>query len=226
MDLLLEQIFERLPRVQWAAGIGGLDGHLGRLHIRSRCRVFLYRRPKLIKCAVILRVFRRNPRRNRLRALELRSRIEKAALLAAMQLKIALWTFSRRIEACHKHRAAVRTPRSCYRPDHPRRARTEVIGRASRSALRRFPLPVFFLPFVLLFGITIAAVTVLAIHKRLRPSVATDCNYTLPDNCIKSCLFPRCIQSERYNRPAHQSFPLKLSWNASEREQKMGHLCL
>jgi hypothetical protein len=57
-------------------------------------------------------------------------------------------------------------------------------------------------------------VTVLAIHKRLRPSVATDCNYTLLHNPVKSCLFPRCIQSERYKRPAHQSSPLKLFWNA------------
>jgi hypothetical protein len=210
MALLLEEIFERLPRIQWAAGSGGLDGHLGRLHIGSRRRVFLYRGPKLIKRAVILRVFRRNPCRNRLGALELRSRIEKPALLAAMQLKIALRTFSGRIEACHKHRAAVRTTRSCYCPDHPRRARTEVIGRTSRSALRRFPLPVFFIPFVLLFSITISAVTVLAIHKRLRPSVATDCNYTLPNNCIQSLSFPEMYPIRTLQSPGTPVFPFEV----------------
>jgi hypothetical protein len=53
-----------------------------------------------------------------------------------------------------------------------------MIRRSSRAALRRLSLSVSFFVFFLFFGITIAAVTVLAIHKRLRPSAAPDCNYT------------------------------------------------
>jgi len=40
------------------------------------------------------------------------------------------------------------------------------------------------------FGITIAAVTVLAIHKRLRPSVAPDCNYNSIDDWFPTCQIP------------------------------------
>ena len=101
-----------------------------------------------------------------------------------------------------------------------------MIRGSARSALRRFPLSISFFVFFLLFGITIAAVTVLAIHKRLRPSVAPDCNYNSSHDWFTTCLFPKDIQSERYNRSAHQSSPLKLFWDAASREQKMGHLCL
>jgi len=62
-----------------------------------------------------------------------------------------------------------------------------MIGRATRSTLRRLPVrPLSFFVFFLFFGITIAAVTVLAIHKRLRPSVAPDCNYNLLHDCVKT----------------------------------------
>jgi hypothetical protein len=66
----------------------------------------------------------------------------------------------------------------------------------------------------LFFGITIAAVTVLAIHKRLRPSVSTDCNCNLLHYNSKKVLFVTCIQSDCFKRPANHSSPLKLSWIA------------
>jgi hypothetical protein len=60
---------------------------------------------------------------------------------------------------------------------------------SSWAALRRFAiLPVSFFVLFLFFGITIAAVTVLAIHKRLRPSVSTDCYYFLLHNNSKEVL--------------------------------------
>jgi hypothetical protein len=226
MDLLLEEIFKCLPSIQGAAGSRSFGGDLSGLHVRGRSCVFFYGCAELVKGAVIPHVFWRNPRRNRLCALELRSRIEKPALFAAMQLKTAFRTFAHGIEACNQDGTAIRTTRPGYRADHAGRSRSEMIRRASRPALRRFPLPVPFFSFFLLLGIPIAAVTVLAIHKRLRPSVATDCNFILHNHCLKTCLFPRCIQSERYKRSAHQSSPLKLFWNAVEREQKMGQLCL
>ena len=214
MDLLLEQILERLPRVQWSSGSRRLSGNLGRLHIGSWCSILLYRGPELVKRAVILGILRGDSCRDCLRALELRSAVKEPALLTAMELETALGTFSKRVKARHQHRPAIRTAGSRYRADHPWGARPEMIGRATRSTLRRFPLPVLLLASFLFFGITIAAVTVLAIHKRLRPSVATDCNCGFLSNFLKSSLFPRCIQSERYKRPAHQSSPLKLFWNA------------
>jgi heme-degrading monooxygenase HmoA len=61
-----------------------------------------------------------------------------------------------------------------------------VIAGSSRAALRWFAiLSVSFFVLFLFLGITIAAVTVLAIHKRLRPSVSTDCNYSLLHNNSK-----------------------------------------
>jgi hypothetical protein len=131
-------------------------------------------------------------------ALELRTRIEIAALLATVQLEIAFRTFPAWIEAGHKYRAAIRTARSGYRPHHPRGSRTKMIRSASGSALRRLAIPVFLFVFFLLFGITIAAVTVLAIHKRLRPSVSTDCNLNFLHYWFNTWLFPKCIQSERF----------------------------
>ena len=225
-SLLLEQILERLPRIQRARRSGRLGGGLRRLHVRSRCRIFLHRRTEFIKRAVVLCILRRYPCRYRLRALKLCARVEIAALLAAMQLKIALWAFSAWIEPGHQHRAAIRAARPCYRPHHSRCPRPQMIRGSSRSALRRLAIPVSFFVFFLLFGITIAAVTVLAIHKRLRPSVAPDCNFIFPLVWFTTRLFPSCIQSDCYKRPAHQSSPLKLFWNAALREQKMGHLCL
>ena len=101
-----------------------------------------------------------------------------------------------------------------------------MIGSAPRTALRRPTLSVSFFVSFLFFGITIAAVTVLAIHKRLRPSVAPDCNCYLLLAGELLVVYPSCIQSDCHKRPAHQSSPLKLFWNAVLREQKMGQLCL
>jgi hypothetical protein len=57
-----------------------------------------------------------------------------------------------------------------------------MIRGSARTALRRLPIRLVFLSlFSLLFlsfGVTIAAVTVLTIHKYLRPSLLTDFNYT------------------------------------------------
>jgi len=59
----------------------------------------------------------------------------------------------------------------------------------------------------LLFRVTIAAVAVLAIHKRLRPSVSTDCNFRSLHNQAKKILLVTCIQSDYY-LAQHTSFPL------------------
>src|SRR5208283_4539873 len=90
------------------------------------------------------------------------------------------------------------------RADHARRSRAELI-RSARAAGRRF-LVVPPVSFVALLGITIAAVTVLSIHKRLRPSVLTDChkepvNSTL--NALHLGLYPIGLlnSASPYNLP-------------------------
>ena len=101
-----------------------------------------------------------------------------------------------------------------------------MIGSSARSALRWPAISVFLFVSFLFFRFSIAAVAVLAIHKRLRPSVATDCHCTVLYDWVSSIsiLIPDIILSECFTRPAHQTSPMKLSWNAAE--QKMGHLCL
>jgi len=167
-----------LPRIQRPPRIGSFDWRLRRLHIRSRRRVLFYRRAEFVERAIVLRILRRNSRRNRLRAFKLRARIEEPALLAAVQFKIAFRTLSLHIKPGHQHRAAIRAPCPRYRPHHPRRARPQVIGGAARAALRWLAVVSIFLLVLFLFlGITIAAVSVLAIHKRLRPSFPADCHF-------------------------------------------------
>ena len=194
------------------------------MHVRGRRRIFLHCSAKLVERALVFRVFRRNTRGYRLRAFELRARVEEPALFATVQFKIALRTFPVRIESGRQHRAAIRAARARHGADHPRRARSKMIGSSARAALRRPAISVFFLVSFLFFRFSIAAVAVLAIHKRLRPPVTTDCHCCFLYNWVISTRFPDIIQSECFTRPAHQTSPMKLSWNAAE--QKMGHLCL
>src|SRR5262249_29014312 len=125
-----------------------------------------------VEGAVVLGVLGSNTRRNRLRAFKLRPRVEKAALLAAMQLEIALGAFAIRIESGDEHSATIGAAGASYGAHHTRRAWAQMVGGTARTALGRLALWSFFLfPF---FRVTIATVAVLAIHKRLRPPVLTD----------------------------------------------------
>src|SRR6516162_5913612 len=90
-----------------------------------------------------------------------------------MQLKTTLRALAVGVESRHQHCTAIRTSRSRDRADHSRSARAEVVGGSTGTSLRRLALWSF--SFLMFFRVTIAAVTVLAIHKRLRPSVSTDC---------------------------------------------------
>jgi hypothetical protein len=121
--LLLEQVFECLAGIQGPGRIGRFHGNLRRLHIRRRRGIFLHRHPELVKSAIVFRILRRNPCRHRLRALKLRARIEKPALLAAMQLKPALRAFSVGVKSRNQHRPAIRAARARHRSHHPRRSR-------------------------------------------------------------------------------------------------------
>jgi len=64
-----------------------------------------------------------------------------------------------------------------------------------------------FLLFVVSFRVTIPAVAVLSVHKRLRPSVSTDCNYIAHNfgaNAINDLV---CIHSDCYTRPDRAIIP-------------------
>jgi len=222
--LFLEEVFKCLPRIHWSPVGRRLHGNLRRLHVRRWRRVFLYRHSEFVESAIVLRVFRSNTCRDGLCALKLRARIEKPALFAAMQLKSAFRAFPIGVKSRNQHRPAIGTARPGHRPHHARRPRPKVVRSSTRSALRRLAIWSFF--FFVLFRVAIAAVAVLAIHKRLRPSVSTDCNFTVYLHHYREDLFASCIQSGCYNRLAGQPSPMKCSWIAGLREQEMGQLCL
>src|SRR5579863_3420296 len=77
-----------------------------------------------------------------------------------------------------------------------------MVRSSTRATLRRLTISSFF--FFMLFRVTIAAVAVLAIHKRLRPSASTDCHFNVYLHNYREDLFASCIQSGCYNRSAGQ----------------------
>jgi len=122
----------------------------------------------------LLRAFGGDARFDRLGAFELRAGVEKAALLATMEFELALGTFAVGIETGSEDGAAVRAARAGDGANHARSARAELIG-AARTAGRRLLLVRPF-PLLCFFGIAVTAVTILAIHKRLRPPALADCH--------------------------------------------------
>src|ERR1700732_516493 len=99
-----------------------------------------------------------------------------------------------------------------------------MVRSSTRTALRRLAIWAFL--FFMLFRVTIAAMPVLPIHKRLRPSASTDCHFNVYLHNYREGLFASCIQSGCYNRSTGQPSPMKCSWIAVSREQEMGQLCL
>lgn len=154
------------------------------LRVRGRSRILFHGHPKFVKRAVILRIFRRNALLYRLHALKLRAAIEEPALLATMQLKIALGTSPVRVEPVREHRSAIGAARPRYRADHARRARSELIG--ARAALRWLAILRPFFLFVL-FRVAVPAMTILSIHKRLPRSVLADCHSQISD--FRACRY-------------------------------------
>jgi hypothetical protein len=179
--LLFEEILEGLPGVVVAGrGRRSCGGRL--LSVRSGSRVFLHGGAKFVEGAIIFRVLGGDSFGDGLGTLELGAGIEESALLAAVQLELAFGTSSVGIEAGGEDCAAVCASSPSYRADHSRGARAELIG--ARASLRWLSIVTVtaaarFVLFFLLFGIAVTAVTVLSIHKRLRPSVLTHCNQTI-----------------------------------------------
>jgi len=162
-ELLLEEVLEGLAGVA-VAGRRGVAVHGRLLRVGGGRGVLLHGHAEFVELAIVARVFGGNALRDGLGALKLRAAIEEAALLAAMQLKIALGAGAAGVETVGEHRAAIGAATPRHRADHARRPRTELIR--ARTALRRLAVVRPFFLFAL-FCIAVTAVTILAIHKRL-----------------------------------------------------------
>ena len=234
--LLLKQILECLASVERAAGCWLRDGNLRGLLVGGRSGVLFDRRAELIELAVVLAVFGSDALWNRLRALKLRARIEEAALFAAVEFGVALGAGTAGVKASDENRATIGATSSGDRADHPGSARTEMIVLSAGTALRRFA---FWAGLLFFFGIAIAAMTVLAIHKFLRTLAERQSERTessrycgpTPIDMEKGgstyCTLV-CIQSDCYTWRRKRYFP-KISGSegtAGIQEQKMGQPCL
>ena len=144
------------------------------LRVGSRRGVFFDGHAKFVEGTGVLGVLGRDAFRDRLSALELRAGIEEAALFAAVQFGLALGAFPVGIESGSEDGAAIGTARAGDRADHARSAGAELIGAAWAASGRLAIMGLVLL--ILLFRVAITAVTILSIHKRLRPPVSTDCH--------------------------------------------------
>lgn len=135
------------------------------LRVGVRRSVLLNGHAEFVELAIVLRVFGRNALGDGLRAFELRTAVEKAALLATVKLEPALGALPIGIETGGENGATIGAAPARDRANHARSAWTELIG--ARAALRGLAIQIF-LAFIALFRVAIASMTVLAIHKRLR----------------------------------------------------------
>lgn len=162
--LLLEEVFESLAGVVVArrGSRGGWGAAL--LRVGGGRGVFLDGGAKFVEGAVVFRVLGRDALGDGLGALELGGAVEETALLTTVELQSAFWTLTVGVKAIGEHRATIGTARAGHGADHARRARAKLIG--ARTARRRLAI-VRPLLFVLLFRVSVAAVAILSIHKRL-----------------------------------------------------------
>jgi len=160
---------------------------------------------------------------NRLRAFELRASIEETALLAAVQLELALGTFAVGIKTRGEDGATIGAARAGDGSHHARCAGAELVG-AARAARWRF----FFvraLALLTFLRVAVTAMTILTIHKRLRPPALTDCNgynLNLARNDVPTWLVSNWIATLGRTALCLPEFALQCD---VVREQEMGPLC-
>jgi hypothetical protein len=157
-----------LPSVQRAGRRRLRNGDLRGLLIGSRSSVFFNGHAEFVELAVVLAVFGSDTFGNRLRAFKLCAGIEETALLAAVEFRIALGTGAAGVKAGYENRATIGTTGTRDGTDHAGSARTEMIVLSAGTSLRWLA---FWAGLLFFFGIAIAAMTVLAIHKFL-PTLA------------------------------------------------------
>src|SRR5205823_4129217 len=197
---------EGLARVRVPRGCSGGRGARSRRLSVGRWRgIFFNGHAEFVKGAGIFCILGRDAFLDGLRTFELRAGIEVAALFATMQFELALGAGAIGIEPWGQHSAAIGTTRARDGAHHARGAGAKLIGAArpasGRLAVLRF---VFFLVF---FRVAVTAVTVLSIHKRLRPPVSTDCHNYNSCFCAVALANLACIQSDCYTRPDRALVP-------------------
>ena len=116
--LLLEQVLELLAGVV-GTRVGRWCRAIGRrwLRVRRGRGVFLDGCAEFVEFATVLDVFRRDALEDWLHTFKLGAGIEKAALLAGMQLETALGTLTVRVEAGREDDAAIRAASARDRAD-------------------------------------------------------------------------------------------------------------
>jgi hypothetical protein len=221
--LLFEKILEGLARIIGARrGWQGSGRYLCRLRVGSGGGVFFDGHAELVELAVVFGVFRGDTFGDGLRALELGAGIEEAALLATVKLELALGTLAIGVEAGSQDSSTVGTPAARDRTDHARSARAELIG--AGTALRRFAV-VALLSFFAFFRVAVAAMTVLSIHKRLRPDAMPDCDHDCLDFCADAHsnlgMNPTGLLHSAHSAIVTQRIRTGLATS----KQEMGHLC-
>jgi hypothetical protein len=115
-----------------------------------------------------------------------------------MQFKLALGARAVGIKSRSEDGAAIGTSRAGDGAHHAWGAWAELIG-AARSASGRLAL-VRLVLLILLFRVAVAAVSILSIHKRLRPPVSTDCHNYNSRFCAVELAKLASIQSDCYTR--------------------------
>ena len=138
------------------------------MRVGRGCGIFLDRGAELVELAVVAGVLGSDAFGDGLRALELRGRIEEAALFATVELEAALGTFAVGIEAGVQNGATVGAASAGDGADHARGARAELIG-VARSARWRPTIVMLTAAMALVFlfvalGIAVSAMAVFAIH--------------------------------------------------------------
>jgi len=170
--LLLEKVFEGLARVGWTAG-GWLrkgGGDLRGLLIGGGRGVLFDGGAEFVELAIVLAIFWSDAFGDRLGTFKLRAGIEEAALFAAMEFGIALGAGAAGVEAGSENGAAIGAACTGDSADHARSARAEMIVLSAGTALGWLAFRAGLLFF---FGIAIAAMAVLTIHKFLRTLART-----------------------------------------------------
>ncbi len=167
--LLFEEVLEGLAGIIGARRRGS-GGYLGGLGVGGGGGVFFDGHAEFVEFAGVFGVFGSDAFGDGLGALELGAGIEEPALFATVKLKLALGALAVGVEAGGEYRAAIGTSAAGDRADHAWGTRAELIG--AWTTLRR--LAVVLLSFFAFFRVAIAAMTVLSIHKRLRPDAKPD----------------------------------------------------
>jgi hypothetical protein len=176
--LFLEEVFERLAGVQRAGRGHGSGWNVVGLSVGGWSGVLFDRGAKAVEGAAVFYVLRGDALGHGLRTLKAHAGVKEAALLAAVQLELAFRAGAVGVKAGSQNGAAIGAARARYRAHHARGAGAELIG-AARTARGRLFTGLFF--FFFIFRVSIAAVTVLAIHTYLRPCDSTDCYNSLPN---------------------------------------------